>query len=62
MEARNVFYYLTYAGAVDLDAVTDTKTRKVSTYTTANVIIIMHVAGFGRTDPPVWSDPSSATH
>ena len=57
-----MFYYLTYAGAVDLDAVTDPKTRKVSTYMTANVIIIMHVAGFGRTDPPVWSDPSSATH
>ncbi len=30
VEARNVFYYLTYAGAVDLDAVTDTKMRKVS--------------------------------
>ena len=30
VKSKNVFYYLTYTGAVDLDSITDPKLRKVS--------------------------------
>ena len=34
VKAKNVFYYLTYNGAVDLDSIEDPKLRRVSLFVT----------------------------
>ena len=75
MKAKNVFYYLTYTGAVDLDSVTDPQMRKVIFTMHINyqallvlvvsselipIVISLRLLGSGRSDAAFWTDPLSA--
>jgi WD40 repeat protein len=51
VEACNVFYHLTYEGAVDLDAIHDTATKRA---------IVAQIAEFGQTPSQLFKSPHPA--
>lgn len=51
VEACNVFYHLTYEGAVDLDAIQDTATKRA---------IVAQIAEFGQTPSQLFKSPHPA--
>ena len=66
IKARNVFYYLTYTGAVDLESISDPQLRKVcqsvADYLTQDSTLCGftdYYIGSRGSDSPLWPDTSS---